>query len=359
MLLASLIGVRGSGRSTLLELVSAGRTFAAERTGRFIARVATISPSDVKLERMAAIYSSRKVVAAEYTIVDYEGVGLAEGSGRGAEWLNAMQRVDMLVVVLPVYLDEGRSDSVQRRLAEVSADLVIADLTAVENRLERLERDLERAPRAERPNLESEQALHGSLKEALEGGVHLRALEWDETRLDAVRTFGFMTMKPMVAVLNTGEDDVGGWEEVREQAAKLWPYPGTGVAAVSAAIEAEAMELLEDERTEILAALGIDTPAKTRLIEAVADAADVLTVYTGSETEARAWSVPRGTTALRFAGVIHTDLAQGFIRAEVIPLDELEEAGAEGEARRRGLIRSEGKDYQLKADDVVNVLFSR
>jgi len=359
VLLSSLIGVRGSGRSTLLELVAGGRTFGAERTGRFTARAATISPSDPKLERLAAFYSSRKVVTAEFTLVDYEGVGLGESSGREAEWLNAMQRVDVLVAVLPVYLDEGRSDSVQRRLAEVSADLVIADLTTVENRLERLERDLERAPRVERANLVSEQELHGGLKEALEDGVHLRALEWDETRLKAIGSFGFMTMKSMVVVLNTGEDDVAGWEEAREQAAKLWPYPGTGVAAVSAAIEAEAMELPGDERGEILDMLGIDIPAKTRLIEAVMAAAEVFTVYTGSETEARAWSVPGGTTALGFAGIIHTDLAQGFIRAEVIPLDELEEAGSEAEARRRGLIRSEGKDYELKPDDVVTVLFSR
>ena len=359
MLLSSLIGVRGSGRSTLLDVVSGGRTFAAERTGRFNARAATISPTDPNLERLAAFYASRKVVSAEYTFVDYEAVGLGEGSGRGGEWLNALQPVDVLVAVLPVFLDEDKSDRVQRRLADVSADLVIADLTAVERRLERLERDLERAPRTERPQMESEQALHVSLKEALEDGVHLRALEWDETRLNAVRSFGFMTLKPMVVVVNSNEDDVSEWESACEQVANLWPYPGTGVAAVSAAIEAEAVELEEEERGEILGALGINTSANKRVSDAVLEAGDVFTVYTGSETESRAWLVPRETTALGFAGIIHTDLAQGFIRAEVIPLDQLETAGSEVEARRQGLIRSEGKEYKLQVDDVVTVLFSR
>ena len=143
-----------------------------------------------------------------------------------AEWLNALQQADVLVVVLPVYLDEGRDDRVQRRLAEVSADLVVADLTAVERRLERLERDLSRAPRAERQQMESEQSLQESLKVTLDEGVHLRALEWDETRLNAVRSFGFMTLKPMGVILNSSEDDVDDWEAGCEEVSRLWPYPG-------------------------------------------------------------------------------------------------------------------------------------
>ena len=174
-----------------------------------------------------------------------------------------------------------------------------------------------------------------------------------------IGSFGFMTMKPMAVILNSHEDDVSEWGAACQQVLETWPYPGTGVAAVSAAIEAEAMELPEEERAEILAMLGIDTPAEARVIEAVSAAADVFTVYTGSETETRAWSVPKGTTALGFAGIIHSDLAQGFIRAEVIPLVQMEAAGSEAEARRQGLIRSEGKDYELKADEVVTVLFSR
>ncbi len=359
MLMSSLIGVRGSGRSTLLELVSGGRTFAAERTGRFAARAAMVSPPDGKLERLAGMYSSRTVKRLEYTFVDYEAVGLGEGSGREAEWLNALQQADVLVVVLPVYLDEGRDDRVQRGLAEVSADLVVADLTAVERRLERLERDLSRAPRAERQQMESEQSLQESLKVTLDEGVHLRALEWDETRLNAVRSFGFMTLKPMVVILNSSEDDVDDWEAGCEEVSRLWPYPGTAVAAVSAAIEAEAMELPEEEREEILGGLGIDMPANERMLDAVSAAADVITVYTGNETESRAWSVSRGTTALELAGIIHTDLARRFIRAEVIPMAELEAAGSEAEARRQGLIRSEGKEYALQVDDLVKVLFSR
>ena len=354
----SLIGVRGSGRSTLLDLVSGGRTFAAERTGRFTARAARMAPADPKLDWLTEFYSSRKAVLPEYTFVDYEAVGLGDGGGREAEWLNALQPVDVLAVVLPVFLDQGRADSVQRRLADVTADLVVADQTAVENRLERLERDLPRAPKVDRPAMESERDLQLSLRAALEEGRHLRSLEWDEARLNSVRSFGFVTMKPMVVVVNTGEDDAGEWETACELVRELWPYPGTGVMACSAAIEVEARELGADG-SEILEMLGIERAADARLSEEVARAAGMMTVYTGSETETRAWLAPRGASALDFAGMIHSDLARGFIRAEVIQLDVLGEAGSEAEARRQGLIRSEGKGYELQPGDLLTVLFSK
>ncbi len=353
-----LIGLMGSGRSTLLDLVSGGSTFAAERTGRFTARAALVSPGDERLDWLTGFYSARKSVLPEFTYVDYEAVGLGEGGGREAEWLNALQPVDVLAAVLPVFLDEGAEDSVARRLAEVSADLVVADLSVVENRLERLDHDLERAPRVDRPSLESERDVLVGLRAALEDGTHLRALEWDEARRTLVRSFGFMTMKPMVVVLNTGEDGAAGWAAECDRVRELWPFPGTGVMACSAAIEAEAGELGEDG-DEILAALGIEGAAGARLAAAVVEAAGLIPIYTGSESEARAWLARRGASALDFAGTIHTDIGRGFIRAEVISLDDLRAAGSEAEARRQGLIRSEGKQHVLEAEDVVNVLFSR
>ena len=353
-----LIGLMGAGRSTLLDLVSGGSTFAAERTGRFTARAALVSPGDARLDWLTDFYSARKSVLPEFTYVDYDVVGLGEGGGREAEWLNALQPVDVLAAVLPVFLDEGAADSVARRLAEVSADLVVADLSVVENRLERLVHDLERAPKVERPALESEREVLVGLREALEDGAHLRALEWDEARRTLVRSFGFMTMKPMVVVLNTGEDEVAGWAAQCEQVRELWPFPGTGVMACSAAIEAEAGELGE-EGGEILEALGIEGAASGRLAVAVVEAAGLIPIYTGSESEARAWLARRGASALDFAGMIHSDLARGFIRAEVIALDLLDAAGSEAEARRLGQIRSEGKEYRLVPDELVHVLFSR
>jgi ribosome-binding ATPase len=353
-----LIGLMGAGRSTLLDLVSGGSTFAAERTGRFTARAALVSPADARLDWLTEFYAARKSVLPEFTYVDYDAVGLGEGGGREAEWLNALQPVDVLAAVLPVFLDEGAEDSVARRLAEVSADLVLADLSVVENRLERLAHDLERAPKVDRPALESEREVLAGLRAALEDGTHLRALEWDEARRTLVRSFGFMTMKPMVVVLNTGEDEAAGWAAACDRVRELWPFPGTGVMACSAAIEAEAGELGEDGG-EILEALGIEGAASARLAEAVVEAAGLIPIYTGSESEARAWLARRGASALDFAGMIHSDLARGFIRAEVIALDLLDAAGSEAEARRLGQIRSEGKEYRLVPDELVHVLFSR
>ncbi|MDP6350503.1 MAG: DUF933 domain-containing protein [Chloroflexota bacterium] len=353
-----LIGLMGAGRSTLLDLVSGGSAFAAERTGRFTARAALVIPPDPKLDWLTEFYAARKSVLPEFTYLDYDAVGLGEGGGREAEWLNALQPVDVLAAVLPVFLDEGAADSVARRLAEVSADLVVADLAVVENRLERLANDLKRAPRVEWPAVESEREVLAGLRATLEDGTHLRALEWDEARRTLVRSFGFMTMKPMVVVLNTGEDEAAGWAVECDRVRELWPFPGTGVMACSATIEAEAGELGEDG-DETLGAFGIEGAAGARLAEAVVEAAGLIPIYTGSESEARAWLVDRGTTALDFAGKIHTDIARGFIRAEVIPLDSLAAAGSEAEARRRGQIRSEGKEHVLEAEDVVNVLFSR
>ena len=359
MVLSGLIGVRGSGRSTILELMSNGRTFSAKRTGRFDANGAVVNPEDAKLERLAAFYSSQKVVKAEFTVIDYESVGIGERTGRGAEWLNTLQGVATLLAVIPTYLDDNFRESIRRRLGEISADLVIADLAAVERRLERLDREIVRAPRSEKPLLEGEQVLHDSLREQLEMGMHLSGLDLDATKLRLIGSFGFMTLKPMVVIINSGEDDINKWSTMCQEVKDIWPYSHTGVTAVSAAIECEAMDLSEDERCEILDSLGIERPVTMRMSDAVSLASDKLTVYTGSETEVRAWSVPRGSTALDFAAIIHTDLAQGFIRAEVIAFDELERSGSEGAARRRGLIRSEGKNYKLQPNEVVTVLFSR
>ncbi|MCY4108515.1 MAG: DUF933 domain-containing protein [Chloroflexi bacterium] len=358
MITVGLVGIRGSGRTEIVELLASGASFSASR-GRIDQLINQVTPPDERLENLGSLLDVKETTPAAFTLIDYASVGFGEAGDRQAEWISAVRTANVLAPVIPCFLDGDGPESVGARLEEVSSELIVADLLVVESRLKRLVTEIRRAPRAERAGLEREQALLVSLQAGLDAGKHARAVEVSDQDRPLMAGFGFLTLKPAVVLINTGEDAAADWDRLVETANKTWPYPHTAAAAVSAQIEAEAAQLDSDDRRELLESYGIDGSAVGRVSRAVYEATSTSTAYTWNASQVQAWPVPTGTSAVGFAEMIHSDIARGFISAETVSYDELTEAGGYPEARRQGLVRKEGRDYVVKDGDIVQVLFSR
>ena len=359
MKVGGLVGIRGSGRTEIFDLLAAGAGFTASR-GRVRQTVAQITPPDERLSVLARIVDADELTPAEFTIVDFEAVGFGESSERQAEWLNVVRTVDLLLVVIPAFLDGDDADAeLDSRVDEISTELVIADLVVTESRLGRLDVDLQRAPRDTRSSLDRERELLQVAREVLSEGGHPRGMTLSESDRRLLAGFGFLTLKPVVALLNTDENAVASWEVWMQRLGTLWPYPNTAAAGLSAQVEREADQLDPGDRGDFLDAYGIPNSALARVCAAVYEATSTSTVYTWNEQQVQAWPVTQGATASEFAEMIHSDIARGFISAETIQLDDLVDAGSYAAARRQGLVRKEGRDYEVLDGDVVQVLFSR
>ena len=359
MLKAGLLGIRASGRTSVFDTLAEGNAFQADGAGRFTARATHLRPMDARLDRLAEIGRSRKMTRTVLELIDYEGVGLGDRGGRQSEWINTLQSLDLLVIVLPLFLHSDSTAGIVQSLDETFAELILADLEMVENRCVRIEEEFRRAARAERSALEDEQSLFLRLRSILESGHPLNALTLSTNESHRVRSFGFMTLKPLCFILNTSDNDVPVWASLQETCSSKTHVATHSVVGLSAAIELEATELANTEREDIMNDLGISSAPVTRMSQALTQTAMHLTVYTVGENEARAWSIPSGSRAIDFAGTIHTDIAKRFIRAETVAFDQLNTAGSQVEAKKQGVVRQEGRDYEVKDGDVMEVLFSK
>ena len=321
-----LAGLPASGKSTLFTAL----THAGAAGGR--ANQAVVPVPDPRLGVLAELERSAKVVPAQVRFVDVPG-------GLSSQALAALRTTDALALVVGAF--QGDSDPVSD-LASIRSELLLADLSLIEGAVERAEKKSKaRDPEAA--------AAIGALKkagEALEAEKPLRDLEWSDAERAALRDFGFLSLKPWVVIANLDEG-----------ASIPDGLPGETVG-VYAAIEAEVAEMDEGEARALLEEFGVKEPGLEAVIRASYSALDLITFLTTGEDETRAWQTRRSAKAPEAAGAIHSDMERGFIRAEIVGYEELVEAGSEKEARARGLVRTEGKTYEVKEGDILHVLFS-
>jgi len=258
--------------------------------------------------------------------------------------------VDVLVHVVRAFEEpsvphpEGSIDA-QRDIEMMELELTLADLGVVEKRIERLEADVKKGRKGELQDL----AVLTRAKDALSEGRPLReALSLEER--EALRGYALLTAKPMLLVVNIGENDA--------RALDLKEKPGLAVAYVSARIESEIAELSAEEAKSFRDEMGLSEGAVERVVRAAFELMGVITFYTAGDTESHAWIVPRKTRAVKAAGTIHSDIERGFIRAEVVPYDVLVREGSWNACRDKGLLRLEGKDYPIAEADVVYFRFN-
>jgi hypothetical protein len=369
-----LVGLPNSGKSALFNALTGGSAavaphpFSTTQTTVGVAQV-----PDSRVEELARISRSRKIVHTTVEVVDIAGLvaGAATGEGLGNRFLAGIREVDALCLVLRAFEDPGvvgDSDPVGA-LGVLELELVLADLATVEGQI-----DKRRKVARTDPSTAGELAALEAALESLQAGVPVYRSALDAEQRAALGPAFLLTNKPVLAVVNLGEDQVGDSDELvkrvaTEMAAGAEATPGgwsgnrpparSGeVLGVSVQLEAEAARLDPAERTELLEGLGLGEGALPRVARAAHHLLGRRTFLTTGDDESRAWTFRAGARAPECAGVIHSDLQRGFIRAEVIRWDELVELGSWNAAKSAGRLRVEGKDYEVADGDVLEIRFN-
>lgn len=351
-----ILGLELSGKTTIFSLLTGHAPTPGHGKQ---AHIGIAHVPDSRLDRLSALFKPRKHTPATVRFVDVPGI--VKG---GAASLNLpeLRTMDGLAMVIRGFTSdsvphpEGSVDAA-RDLELLETELLLGDLSVATNRLERLGRDL---GKRRTPELEAEQVVLERCRRQLEVGAPLRTLDLVPEELRLLKGFTFFTLKPMLVVLNCSEGDAADLDgAVRRAGLDRWrSQPKVAVSAVSATIEEEVSRLEPADQAAFLADLGLPDRALDRLLREAYALLGLISFFTVGEDECRAWSVVRGTPAMRAAGEIHTDIERGFIRAEVVPWAELLDAGSMAACRQRATLRLEGRDYVVQDGEVIHFRFN-
>jgi GTP-binding protein YchF len=355
-----LVGLPNAGKSSLYNALTGGGALAAPYA--FATKdpnVGVAKVPDHRLDLLAEMSKSRNVVHAAVQVVDIGGLveGASKGEGLGNRFLGGIREVDAIVFVLRAFDDTdvpGPSDPLEH-LRIVELELALADLEAVESQLARRQK----AAKLDR-SLADEVAALEAAHAALADGRPIYRAGLDPKDRELLRPWFLLTNKPVLAVVNVGEDTVGMTASAEDRVRAELASAGDEieVLGLSVQLEAEAAQLTGDDRAETLDALGLGEGALTKLVRSAYHLLGLRTFLTTGDKESRAWTFRAGAKAPECAGVIHSDLQRGFIRAEVIHWDELLEIGSWNKAKELGKLRVEGKDYEVVDGDVLEIRFN-
>ncbi|HEV8130005.1 MAG TPA: redox-regulated ATPase YchF [Acidobacteriota bacterium] len=356
---AGIIGYLQSGKTTLFNILTrAGAQIGYSGKGESNIGVAKVP--DPRLWTLSEMFRPKKTTPATVEYLDLPGV--AKGEFQTATQSGSLRNSDALVHVVRAFEDphnphpEGSVDP-PRDIANFELEMIFSDLATIENRLERLGKDLKKAKTSE---LEAENTLLQEFKKYLEDERPLREIEVTAELSKRIRGFAFLSLKPQIIILNLGEADVG---EIDSAVGKFhlddWVRrPQLGFSAVCGKIEGEIAELSENDAQAFLKDLGFAEPGLNRVIRDTYRIMNLISFFTVGEDEVRAWTIQRHTPAQKAAGEIHSDIERGFIRAEVVSYENLVAGGSLTAAKEKGLLRLEGKDYIVEDGDVINFRFN-
>jgi ribosome-binding ATPase len=364
----AIVGLTGAGKTTVFNTLTGGHAETGGYGGLTL-HVGMVKVPDVRLERLAEIFKPKKIVQADVTYADLPAPPTSVEGRVGAEELPAehlarLRDSDALLHVVRAFEDparphpDGSLDPV-RDIERLDLEFTISDLATVERRLERLTSSGRHGTPAEREANEREEAILKRLNEALGAGRPIRDVDLEPEEERMLRGFGFLTQKPVLVLLNVGEGDIAHEPALVADAAARYEHRRTLIDALSAKIEMELGELEPDEAAVFMEELGLPESSLGRVIRLSYQLLGLISFLTAGPDEVRAWPIPEGATAVDAAGVIHSDLARGFIRAETVAYEDLLELGSTAEARRHGKLRSEGRTYAVRDGDVLEILFSR
>ncbi|MBC2681951.1 redox-regulated ATPase YchF [Corynebacterium anserum] len=354
-----IVGLPNVGKSTLFNALTRNDVLAANYPFATIEpNVGLVELPDPRLNRLAEIFGSERILPATVSFVDIAGIvkGASDGEGMGNAFLSNIREADAICQVVRAFSDDnvihvdGRVDPAAD-ISVIETELILADLQTIEKALPRLTKEAKK-------NKDLVEQVEGAKKaqEILEDGRTLSsAAAHGEIDLASVRDLHLMTAKPFLYVFNSDEavlTDDAKKQELRELVA-----PAECVF-LDAATEAELLELDDDEAAELLASVGQEEPGLQTLAKAGFDTLGLQTYLTAGPKESRAWTIRKGSTAPQAAGVIHTDFERGFIKAEIVAFDDLDDLGSMAEARAHGKVRQEGKDYVMRDGDVVEFKFN-
>ena len=355
---AGIVGLSLVGKSTLFQLLTGSPS--PPRGSRPEARLGIARVPDPRVDALAGIFSPKKRTWATVEYVDVPGVG--KGQGSALVDLPALRGVDALAHVVRAFESEtvphpeGSVDPL-RDASVLDLELILADLATVERRIERLEAGIQKA---KTPEDVAERELFLKLKEGLEAEKPLRELGLSDGERLRLRGYALLSEKPLLVVANLDETRTGDADAYLDSSGltAFARRPGVALVAVSAPIEAEMAELDGEDARDFREDLGLSEPGLDRVIRTSYDLLGLISFLTVGEDECRAWTIRGGTKAQLAAGAIHSDIERGFIRAEVVPCEELLAAGSLAACRERGTLHLEGKEYEVKDGDVINFRFA-
>ncbi|UOY03880.1 redox-regulated ATPase YchF [Blastococcus sp. PRF04-17] len=350
-----IVGLPNVGKSTLFNALTKNDVLAANYPFATIEpNVGVVGVPDPRLDKLAELFGSQKIIPATVSFVDIAGIvrGASEGAGLGNKFLANIRESDAICQVIRVFTDpdvvhvDGKVSPADD-IETINTELLLADLQTLEKAIPRLEKEMRKD--------KDKADLHKAAVEAqkvLDEGRTLFAAGVDPAPL---RELGLMTTKPFLYVFNVDEEELGNEELIAELRALVAPAEAI---LMDAKIESELAELPAEEAAELLAGIGQEEPGLDQLARVGFATLGLQTYLTAGPKEARAWTIPIGATAPQAAGVIHTDFQRGFIKAEIVSFDQLVEAGSMNEAKARGWVRMEGKDYVMQDGDVVEFRFN-
>jgi hypothetical protein len=359
-----IVGLAKSGRTTIFNALTRGRA----DTGVYTPEAPHIGSARVQDPRLAALAAQAKPEKITPAEVKYLDIGtsvksLAQDTGISGQLLNQLSNTDAIADVVRAFTDDSiphieNSVDAARDIATMDLELAFSDLAIIERRLKRMETLFKKAKPDERQHIHREQELLLRIKTALEQETPVRELSLTTDEAKAIATYQFLSAKPLLTIINIGEDQLPRAKALEEELSQRFARPGHRLITLCGKLEMELAQLDEETAEACRAEFCLDEPGLDKAIKASYELLGLITFFTTGSDEVKAWSIQSSTTALKAAGKIHTDIERGFIRAEAISFGDLIKSGSLAEARKHGLLRLEGKSYIVQDGDVITFLFN-
>ncbi|MBR4152925.1 MAG: redox-regulated ATPase YchF [Selenomonadaceae bacterium] len=357
-----IVGLPNVGKSTLFNAITKAGAEAANYPFCTIEpNVGVVAVPDSRLEVLTKLYNSKKTTPASVRFVDIAGLvkGASKGEGLGNKFLEHIRQVDAVAHVVRCFEDENIThvaDTIDplRDIDTIQTELCLADLDVVDKRLAKVAKLLKSGSKEAKLEAEILERVKNSLDEAKPA----RNLNLTDDELLTIRDTNLLTLKPTLYIANVSEDELLEENSYVKKVRELAAQEGAQVVVICAKVESEIAELDADEAKEFLADLGLESSGLDRLIHAAFDLLGLMTFLTAGQDECRAWTIKKGTPAVKAAGKIHSDIERGFIRAEIVNYNDLIQLGSINAARDKGLVRLEGKDYIMQDGDVTYFRFN-
>ncbi len=349
-----IIGLPQSGKTTIFNALTRGHQPITTSGGRFEVHTGVVDVPDVRIDKLSAMFKPKKTIYAKVTYADIAGLEGSQSAISG-QILNVLTQMDGLLHVVRCFEDANvphpaGSVNPLRDIATMDAELLLNDMIAVERKLERLAEERKKGGGRERAVIDRETILFERFKDALSREVPLREIDISTEEEKTLSGFGFLTRKPMLVLLNLHEG--------QEMPPVEYPHAHTNLVALQGKLEMELAQLAPEDAEVFMAEYGISELGLARVIRVSYDLLGLISFFTVGADEVRAWTLHRGLSAYDAAGEIHTDLQKGFIRAEAIAYDELIALGGLNEAKTKGRLRLEGKEYLVHDGEIVHIRFN-
>lgn len=362
-LTAGIVGLPNVGKSTLFNAITkAGAEMANYPFATIDPNVGMVEVPDKRLDRIQELIPAKKIVPTTFEFTDIAGIvkGASKGEGLGNKFLENIRQTDAIVHVVRAFDDDdittvsGKVDPIED-IDTINLELVMADLDAVNKRLSKVQR----AAKGRDKDALAELAVLNKIKPVLEDGKSVRSIDFSDDEKKIVKGLFLLTSKPVLYVANISEDDMADPDNSKYMAAIKEHVKGDGeVIGVAAAAEEQIAEMDDADKADFLEMEGVTEPGLNRLIRAAYKLLGLETFFTAGGPETRAWTFKKGTKAPQAAGIIHSDFERGFIRAEVMSFDDLDQLGSAAAVKEAGKLRLEGKDYVMQDGDIVEFRFN-